>query len=409
MNTIKSSLLLCASFTKSGHGSQFKKNQSVNRKQSSMFRSLLIAVLLCTVSYSQGRLSLGNVNMPSANKVRFSVYLKNAGSSAFAYAGGSYGVDFSVSLLNGGALTAAIIASDLGSAYQPAGVTVRTDVSPYRLVFPAKSPSDGGPTLQAGDSVRIFEVEMTNTVDYPTIAGSFTFRTSSPDRTLPQKYATGNSGTLASFDPLDYIYFNHDGVLPVELESFAAVISGRSVRLQWRTASEVNVSGFTVERSSRPEGGKQREWTELSTIPAKGNSSSPNDYSYTDANLQAGTVMYRLKVTDLDGSIEYPAQSGELSVDVPVKYALVQNYPNPFNPSTSIAYSLPEENTVQLLITDINGQNIRTLTNGRQAAGYHTRIWDGKTDAGSSAVSGMYFCVMQAGKYRSVIKMLLIK
>ena len=47
------------------------------------------------------------------------------------------------------------------------------------------------------------------------------------------------------------------------------------------------------------------------------------------------------------------------------------NYPNPFKTSTEIVYTIPENSKVKLVITNMFGQQIRTLVNEQQAAGMY--------------------------------------
>ncbi|OGB68734.1 MAG: hypothetical protein A2Y94_07120 [Caldithrix sp. RBG_13_44_9] len=87
-------------------------------------------------------------------------------------------------------------------------------------------------------------------------------------------------------------------------------------------------------------------------------------------------------------------------------FALRQNYPNPFNPFTTIAYSLPQEAPVTLVIYNTLGQEIRTLVNHTiQYAGDYEMIWDGLNDAGNKVASGTYIYQLRAGEY-SVSKMM---
>ena len=67
----------------------------------------------------------------------------------------------------------------------------------------------------------------------------------------------------------------------------------------------------------------------------------------------------------------------------PKETALLPNYPNPFNPETWIPYQLAEPADVTLTIYAINGQIVRQMAFGYQAAGvYQTPSraahWDGK-------------------------------
>jgi len=72
-------------------------------------------------------------------------------------------------------------------------------------------------------------------------------------------------------------------------------------------------------------------------------------------------------------------------------FRLLQNYPNPFNPSTTIRYELTEHASLTLNIYNAAGQKIKTLFNGEQSAGMHSVIWNGNTDDGTAASSGVYF------------------
>jgi photosystem II stability/assembly factor-like uncharacterized protein len=99
---------------------------------------------------------------------------------------------------------------------------------------------------------------------------------------------------------------------------------------------------------------------------------------------------------------------------VPAVFSLEQNYPNPFNPTTTITYTLPVNAEVTLKIVNLLGQEVRTLSDGIQNAGVYQVIWDGRSDAGNPAASGVYFYKLEAqaqdGKmYSDTRKMLLLK
>jgi hypothetical protein len=85
-------------------------------------------------------------------------------------------------------------------------------------------------------------------------------------------------------------------------------------------------------------------------------------------------------------------------------YNLEQNYPNPFNPSTTINYSLANEEHVNLIVYDIMGREVAELVNEDQAAGTYSFDFDA-----SSLASGMYFYKISAGNFVSTKKMVLLK
>jgi photosystem II stability/assembly factor-like uncharacterized protein len=88
----------------------------------------------------------------------------------------------------------------------------------------------------------------------------------------------------------------------------------------------------------------------------------------------------------------------------PVGFGLEQNYPNPFNPSTTIRYSLPVKSHVTLTVFNTLGQQVATLVNEGEDAGYHQVRFDG-----SGLASGVYFYRLQAGTYVETKKLLLLR
>ena len=57
----------------------------------------------------------------------------------------------------------------------------------------------------------------------------------------------------------------------------------------------------------------------------------------------------------------------------------------------------------------MRGQKVKTLRNEKITPGYHTVQWDGTNDKGIQVSTGMYFYMIQAGKFRNTKKMLFLK
>ncbi|MEJ2629219.1 MAG: FlgD immunoglobulin-like domain containing protein, partial [bacterium] len=96
----------------------------------------------------------------------------------------------------------------------------------------------------------------------------------------------------------------------------------------------------------------------------------------------------------------------------PEKFQLHANYPNPFNPETTIKYSLSAEKAVYQVVINIYdalGKLVMTLKDEPQKPGIYTVKWNSKDTAGHSLPSGIYLCVVQAGQFKAVQKMLLIR
>ena len=94
---------------------------------------------------------------------------------------------------------------------------------------------------------------------------------------------------------------------------------------------------------------------------------------------------------------------------LPITYNLYNAYPNPFNPLTTIRYDVPKDELVNITIYDIMGRIIKTMVNTEITAGYKSIIWNATNDTGSPVSAGLYFYMIQAGEFRQVKKMILLK
>ena len=114
----------------------------------------------------------------------------------------------------------------------------------------------------------------------------------------------------------------------------------------------------------------------------------------------------RIKVIPTD-ELPPAAPEGEEQAEaivVPTHYALEQSYPNPFNPTTVIRYQLPVNSYVKLTVYNILGEEIKTLVDGLQEAGFKSVEFDA-----TSLPSGVYFYRLSAGNALFVKKMLLAR
>jgi hypothetical protein len=84
--------------------------------------------------------------------------------------------------------------------------------------------------------------------------------------------------------------------------------------------------------------------------------------------------------------------------------------PNPFNPATTIEYGVAAAGRVTIRVFDAAGRVVRTLVDSHVEAGPHTAIWDGTTDSGHRAASGVYFIRMEsAEQFGATRKLVLLK
>ena len=154
---------------------------------------------------------------------------------------------------------------------------------------------------------------------------------------------------------------------------------------------------------------------------------------YSDASIDTGKhYILNTLAMDQNSLSEYNLQSNdtqEASDHLPLVFDIVinsdlgfrkeavlpsvikehPNYPNPFNPKTTIEYGIPSESNVRLVIFDILGREVLTLLDEFQKPGYKSILWDGKDSFGNSVSAGMYFYVLEVGRKKEIMKMVLLK
>jgi hypothetical protein len=90
--------------------------------------------------------------------------------------------------------------------------------------------------------------------------------------------------------------------------------------------------------------------------------------------------------------------------NLPGPIELMPAYPNPFNSQTIISYSLPTDEAVKLDIFDLLGNNVATIFDERQSAGFHKIAWNA-----DGLPSGIYFYRIKTDNYCESWKVVLIR
>ncbi|MDR3610900.1 MAG: endonuclease [Ignavibacteriaceae bacterium] len=194
------------------------------------------------------------------------------------------------------------------------------------------------------------------------------------------------------------------GITPVELVSFNALVDKDIVNLNWKTASELNSSGFDIERGSEKDADGQIIFNKLGFVKGAGTTLIPNSYSFSDKLSKSGKYYYRLKQIDIDGGFKLSSAIEVSFKPVVNGYYLDQNYPNPFNPVTTISYTIPSASNVKLSVYNSLGQQVMILENVYKSAG------DYKFNFSADGLkSGIYFYKIEAGQFSQVRKMILLK
>ncbi|MBI3195314.1 MAG: T9SS type A sorting domain-containing protein [Ignavibacteriae bacterium] len=155
------------------------------------------------------------------------------------------------------------------------------------------------------------------------------------------------------------------------------------------------------------------------------------EFRYFDEQTQTERVVnqYLTFAQDaIEGQVESPFEMtlAPLSVDgkplLPTEFGLSQNYPNPFNPSTVISYQLPvgrfaessgrdgvSTYNVTIKVYNVLGEEVATLVDEVQEAGYKSIEWNATDKNGHPLSSGIYFYTMRAGEFTNTRKLILIR
>ena len=163
--------------------------------------------------------------------------------------------------------------------------------------------TDGGMAIYRGTPGSLVEIQCDDDSS-PNGAMSFISRTDFIEyETIYIRIWEYNGGTVGTFG----ISVTTPQPLPVELLYFEGVKYSTFNLLKWSTASEWNSLNFVLEHSIDGE-----KWTEITKIPAAGNSNELISYSYLDNVHSFNVNYYRLKQQDIDGKYEI---YGPISID----------------------------------------------------------------------------------------------
>jgi Secretion system C-terminal sorting domain len=138
------------------------------------------------------------------------------------------------------------------------------------------------------------------------------------------------------------------GPIPVEMTSFDANAKGNTNVLNWKTATEINVSHFDIERSTDGIG----NWTKIGQSKAAGNSVALNAYNFVDEKPFAVSY-YRLKTNDLDGKLSY---SKIVSVKQNIGKGTFKIFPQPVGDIATIQLESATSATTTISVLDASGR-----------------------------------------------------
>jgi hypothetical protein len=179
-------------------------------------------------------------------------------------------------------------------------------------------------------------------------------------------------------------------VLPVVFNGFFVTRSNNNIVLNWSTAQESNSSNYEIQRSF-----DGTSWSSIGIMMGAGNSTTVQQYSFTDKNMTAAVAYYRIKQVDLDGRYEYSIiksiRSNEAAASTRIYAA---------GNTVNIEFNKEVKNPVTVRIVNMNGQVVGQRT--FQQAAY--RI----TMNLNNSVSGAYIVQLNDNKGWNEVKKIIL-
>jgi hypothetical protein len=197
--------------------------------------------------------------------------------------------------------------------------------------------------------------------------------------------------------------YSVDNLSPAAPRNLAGSFTNGAVSLNWHTNSESDLRNYLLYRSLTPNIDPSTDTSFASTT----------DTSFVDSNPPAGGFVYYIVCAqDIHDNISEASNEVTVAIsgifrtsnEVPTTYNLYQNYPNPFNPHTTVQFDLPQSCHAIIRIYNSLGAQVATLVDESLPAGKYRFFWTPRQLA-----SGIYFYTIQAGDYKSVKKMILMK
>lgn len=110
------------------------------------------------------------------------------------------------------------------------------------------------------------------------------------------------------------------------------------------------------------------------------------------------------------GNTSGPPTGVDPDAGPPLANYLDHNYPNPFNPVTTIRYGVKVQTHVSLKIYNVAGQLVKTLVDGVKKPAVEYKVtWDGDSNDGQPAATGVYFYKLVMKDFSQTRKMVYLK
>ncbi len=198
---------------------------------------------------------------------------------------------------------------------------------------------------------------------------SWSFFSSWPD-------PAGSVSTFGAVNNVALYLVGNNETLPVEMLAFDVNKKDRKAILNWSTATEVNNTGWNIQKSDNG-----YTWQTIDWVEGNINSGSELSYRYEDNIERDGLTFYRLEQVDIDGRKSYSeVRNIEMITDK------VSVFPNP---ASDHLYIKGIEDQVSYQVHDIDGKLL-----------YSAEAKPGQSISIENLNSGHYFLQIEEKVYR---------
>lgn len=153
--------------------------------------------------------------------------------------------------------------------------------------------------------------------------------------------------------------------LPLTLLDFTAQFNNNAINLFWNTTNETSTKSFVVEKDEGS-GFHLIGNVEALSIPGE------HHYNFTDPAMATGTILYRLKMVDIDGNFSY---SKTVSIRGNQKSENAFVYPNPVTDIATVMVTTYARSKYAIRIIDNSGREVKQM-NGQLIPGKNKIIID---------------------------------
>ncbi|MEO6357743.1 MAG: right-handed parallel beta-helix repeat-containing protein [Ferruginibacter sp.] len=154
---------------------------------------------------------------------------------------------------------------------------------------------------------------------------------------------------------LALVNVNLAGTLPVTLIDFTAKASNeKTVALQWQVSSEINVSHYTIERSSNGQ-----DFENVGDLKSNNLANIQINYNFSDNFPLQGVNYYRLVMIDNDGSFKY-SKTVSASVSGVASFKLLNVVLSTTDQNFKVMLNSNYRQPMQVVLVDASGRIIYT-------------------------------------------------